>query len=256
MTFGFIILRYVNSELTNKYWINCYNCIRKFYPENEILIIDDNSHQNYISMTGECKPHGNELYKVKIIDSEYPRRGELLPYYYYLKNPLFDTAVIIHDSVFINKWIDFEGLKIDKYKYLWTFDHKTDLTEDEIKIIKMYNDTDLLNFYNNKNLWNGCFGGMMIITHKYLSFVNEKYNISNLLHIIKSRYNRCCFERVIGCLLEKENDDLQNDKGERLEVNYNDTLFGNIDLYCSWGIKWDNMNTVNHLPLIKVWTGR
>ena len=40
---GFIILRHVNSELTNKYWVNCYNCIRRHYPENKILIIDDNS---------------------------------------------------------------------------------------------------------------------------------------------------------------------------------------------------------------------
>ena len=41
-TLGFIILRNVNSELTNKYWIHCYNCIRKYYPENKIIIIDDN----------------------------------------------------------------------------------------------------------------------------------------------------------------------------------------------------------------------
>ena len=46
---GFIILRYVNSELTNKYWINCYNSIRKYYPENTILIIDDNSDYQYIT---------------------------------------------------------------------------------------------------------------------------------------------------------------------------------------------------------------
>ena len=92
---GFIILRHVNNKLTNKYWIHCYNCIRKFYKENKIIIIYDNSNYNFIT--------NEKLYKTTIINSEYPKRGELLPYYYYLHNKLFDVAVIIHDSVFINK---------------------------------------------------------------------------------------------------------------------------------------------------------
>ena len=70
---GIIILRHVNNVCTNKYWINCYKCIRQYYPENKILIIDDNSNYEYIS---------NEvLYKTRIIKSEYPGRGELLPYF-------------------------------------------------------------------------------------------------------------------------------------------------------------------------------
>ena len=47
------------------------------------------------------------MYKTFIIQNDFPKRGELMPYYYYLHNKLFDTAVIIHDSVFINKYIDF-----------------------------------------------------------------------------------------------------------------------------------------------------
>ncbi len=43
MSYGFIILRHVNNELTNQYWIKSIHCIRQFYPENHILIIDDNS---------------------------------------------------------------------------------------------------------------------------------------------------------------------------------------------------------------------
>lgn len=35
---GFIILRHVNNERTNKYWIHS---MQNFYPENKILIIDD-----------------------------------------------------------------------------------------------------------------------------------------------------------------------------------------------------------------------
>ena len=46
---GFIILRHVNNKLTNKYWIHCYNSIRKYYPENSILIIDDNSNYQHVT---------------------------------------------------------------------------------------------------------------------------------------------------------------------------------------------------------------
>ena len=94
---GFIILRHVNNEITNKYWQRCYHQIRIFYPENTILIIDDSSDYSFIT--------NKKLYKTLIINSEYEKRGEILPYYYYLQNKLFDTAVIIHDSVFIQKYI-------------------------------------------------------------------------------------------------------------------------------------------------------
>ena len=104
---GFIILRHVNSELTNKCWIRSINSIRQYYPENNILIIDDNSDYNFLTE--------NNFYKTTIIESEYTKRGELLPFYYYLNNKLFDVAVIIHDSVFINKYID---LNVDKYQIL------------------------------------------------------------------------------------------------------------------------------------------
>ena len=130
---GFIMLRHVNNNLSNEYWMYNYDCIRKYYPNNKILIIDDNSNYQFITK--------KELYNTTIIKSEYPRRGELLPYIYYLRNKLFDTAVIIHDSVFINKYIDFN---VDKYKLLWEFEHNCDQIEDETKMIKLFNDETLL----------------------------------------------------------------------------------------------------------------
>jgi hypothetical protein len=61
MTVGFIILRHVNNDVTNNYWNKCYDCIRKYYPENFILIIDDNSNYTYV------KEH-IALYKTTIIN--------------------------------------------------------------------------------------------------------------------------------------------------------------------------------------------
>ncbi len=230
-TIGFIILRHVKCEVTNKYWIKCYNSIRKYYPENNIMIIDDNSNYKFVT-----KPN---LYKTTIIQSEFPKRGELLPYHYYLKNKLFDIAVILHDSVFINKYIDFN---VDKYKIIWDFDHKWDQIEDEIKMIKTFNDNELTKFYENKNLWRGCFGCMTIISHDYLKDINSKYNLNKLIPHVKTRYNRCSLERVIGCILQKEH---------KPKV-----LLGDILSYCPWGIQFKNIDQYQHLPIIKVWTGR
>jgi hypothetical protein len=230
-TTGFIMLRHVNDTETNLYWIHCYTCIRKYYPEHPILIIDDNSKREYLSK----KP----LYKTTVIHSEYIGRGELLPYYYYIHHKLFDTAVIIHDSVFINKEID---LHVHNYKLIWEFDHEFDQIEDETRMIQAFCDPELMDFYKNKTLWKGCFGGMSIITHDYLMSIHTKYNINTLLDVVLTRYNRCSFERVIACLLQK------NAKKE--------TLLGNIHTYCPWGIPFMLKDLCTHLPVIKVWSGR
>lgn len=230
-TLGFIILRHVNSEQTNKYWIHCYDCIRKFYRENWILIIDDNSDYNYI------QPH--KLHKTSIIQSEYPGRGELLPYYYYLHNNMFDTAVIIHDSVFLNSVLD---TNVNTYRFLWHFLHHWDQIEDETLMINLLNDTVLSAFHRDKSAWVGCFGGMCIIKHEYLKRVCEKYDISKLLNSVVSRYNRCSFERVIACLLQID--------------HTTQSLLGCIHDYCKWDTTFSEKDEYLNLPVIKVWTGR
>jgi hypothetical protein len=228
---GFIILRHVKNNLTNKYWIHCYECIRKHYPENVILIIDDNS--NYQHITSQI------LYNTTIIQSEFPGRGELLPYYYYLQNKLFDIAVIIHDSVFVNANIDFS---VEKYAMIWEFEHTWDQIADETKMIHVFNDAELLKFYENKSLWKGCFGGMVVITHDFLKELNKKYKIRKLLDHVLNRQNRRSFERVIACLLQ---------------TTYpKTTLYGTIQSYMKWGTRFHQIQDYNHLPLIKVWTGR
>lgn len=228
---GFIILRHVNNESTNDYWIHCYDCVRKYYPENAILIIDDGSYYEFIT--------DKELYKTTIINSEYPKRGELLPYYYYLKNKLFDTAVIIHDSVFINKHIDFT---VDNYEILWDFEHDWDQIADETSLLELFNDEELLTFYNNKSLWKGSFGCMSVVTHDYLTSINNRYNLSILLDHILTRHTRSCFERIIGCLLQQK--------------EAKKALLGDIHSYCPWDIRFNDKEYHNHLPIIKVWTGR
>lgn len=230
-TLGFIILRHVNNDTTNQYWNLCYERIRKYYPESIILIVDDNSQQKYIN--------SRPLYKTLIVQSEYPGRGELLPYYYYLQYKLFDTAVILHDSVFLNAPID---THTETYKMIWEFEHNWDMESDETHMIQQFEDPSLLEFYNNKSLWKGCFGCMSIITHNYLCEIDQKNKLSILLPHVLTRCNRCSFERVIACLLQKN--------GPK------STLLGNIHAYCPWGITFDAVHHYTYLSLVKVWTGR
>jgi len=234
------MLRCVVSPLTNEYWNHSYDCIRKFYPENHILIIDDCSDKNFL----------NErlLYKTTVINSSYPKRGELLPYYYYLHNKLFDKAVILHDSAFINKYVDFQIY--GEYKKLWDFSpiKSSDKPEDEKRILGVFNSNKLNIIHSHKNLWTGLFGGMCIISHAYLNWVNSKYNIGLLLPVILCRKNRCSFERVIAVLLTQKNTDQTS-------------LFGDVHEYFSLNGKFlrptfEDKEKYDHLSIIKIWTGR
>jgi hypothetical protein len=241
---GFIIIRCVNSERTNKLWQECYKSIRVFY-DNPIVIIDDNSDSKFLTTL--------EMTNVRLIQSEYPKRAELLPYYYLLKEELFDTAVILHDSVFIQCPIKFDKLN----RYLW---HFTSHTWDDIKgevdcILKLQNNEQLLNLYRSNDKWNGCFGVMSIVTYSMIHNINMKYNFFKLLDTIVTRKQRMMMERVFAVVLAYE-----------AGLNKEDcSYFGNIETYCEW--RFDEKYTISHyledkknnkirLPVVKLWSGR
>ena len=235
---GFIILRNVNSSTTNEYWRECYKCIKQFYTKNRILIIDDNSDYSFVT--------NDYLDNTMIIRSEYPKRGEFLPYYYYLKTNFCETVVILHDSVFIKKYINFE---VSTYKMLFEFGKPNiDNEIDEQKILlNALNNKKLNDFYNKKDedLWKGCFGSMSVITYSYLKSIDNEFRISSLIAHITTRHIRCAFERIIACLLQ---------------INIMETsLFGDILKYCKWGLNYDQylrQEYNKNLQVIKVWTGR
>ena len=139
------------------------------------------------------------------------------------------------------KKIDFNT---DTYRILWTFEHHCDQIEDETRMIQLFNDPELYIFYNNKELWKGCFGSMSIINHDYLLYINNKYNISKLLDCIQNKYNRMSLERVIGCLLQKD--------------HITESLLGDMCKYCPFGISYEDINKYEYqnLPLLKIWGGR
>ena len=252
--YGFIITRHVNSEKTNKYWNKCVRCIRSFYPLKKIIIIDDNSNTDFIKADLEYS-------NIEIIQSEFPGRGELLPYYYYIKNKFFENAIILHDSVFFHKRINFELLYGKDVIPLWHFNPDKENIQQTLHIAKYLNNSiDIQKKLSlNDNVigmpqikWYGCFGSQSYINHKFLLKLENKYNITNLVNIINNRTSRCCLERIIGCLFFTENSLLFNKK----------SLLGDIMLYQKWSdytyekYKRNLQDGYVPKPIVKVWTGR
>lgn len=196
MKFGFIILRHIRTIEQNALWIESYKCIRKLYPETMIMIIDDNSNYSLVN-------NDNVILKnTFIVQSEYPGRGELLPYYYLYKYPIFDCATFIHDSCFMQNKIDYTSIP-EKIKFLWYFDHRFTYNEELTRTLlsKLGHSEKLIDFHDNhKNKWISCFGTMTFMHREYICHLQDKYNFFNLLGCVKCREDRCCLERVLGVL--------------------------------------------------------
>ena len=253
-SFGFIITRHVNSELTNKYWNHSVKLLRTLYPEKKIVIIDDNSNQELVKAE-------HDYPNVEIIQSEFQGRGELLPYYYYIKTKFFDNAVIIHDSTFFHIKINFEKLNNISVLPLWHFNKYIEDEANTIKITNcLQNSKIILDKIINKNIrlngikddeWFGCFGCKTFINHDFLLKIEKKYSFSNLISVISCRKDRCCLERIIGIIISIENP----------KIFYQKSLFGNINKYLKKGYSFNEYNSdlkkgTIRQPVIKVWTGR
>jgi hypothetical protein len=253
--FGFIITRHVNSEKTNNYWNQSVKLIRTLYPLAKIVIIDDNSNYKFVKADFDYK-------NVEIIQSEFPKRGELLPYYYYLKYKFFKNAVIIHDSVFFHKRIPFEKMNNIQVLPLWHFNADTENLSNTKRIIqnlqnklsiedKISLENPLYGIGLSHNKWYGCFGVQSYINLKFLELIENKYRITKLISKVHCRSDRCCLERIFGCIFFTEYNKISNQK----------SLFGDIMKYHRWGYTYDeyiNGFKINQVPkhIVKVWTGR
>lgn len=197
--FGFIMIRYVKCAETNKSWIRCYESIRKHYS-NMIVIIDDNSDMQFVS-------NDYQLFNCKIIKSEFPRRGELLPYYYYIKHNFFKRAIVVHDSMEIAKYYDYKNIPNYKnFTRLFSFtgpSYNMDIEYFKHMCDHIINGNEVYNFHNtNKSSLFGCFGICYVIDYDYLININKKYNIINLLNFVDTRKKRQTLERFLSCLFE------------------------------------------------------
>jgi len=243
--FGFIITRHVNSEKTNKYWNINVRLLNRFYPNKLIVIIDDNSNKNYLK----------QLFKLKnllVIQSEYPKKGELLPYIYYIYNKWFDKAVIIHDGVFFHKRIPFEIIKSPVIS-LWHFNnHYTRINlPNTLKVANYSKYSKFIKYNLSKNtIYNGCFGVQSVIKHNFLVYLNNKYKLQNLIHGVHSREDRCSLERIMGLLFFLETKIKTSVLGSIFKQNFEANYY-TFDKYIN-DIKRKRIPSY----VIKVFTGR
>ena len=260
MNFGFIIIRHVNSIKTNMYWNQSIKLLRILYPYKLIIIIDDNSKQEFVKADFDYK-------NIQIIQSEYHGRGELLPYIYFLKYKWFDNAVIIHDSVFIHKRIAFDKIKQPVIP-LWHFGYDKENIHNILRICSgLKNNYKLMEILTNtnvnplglnllNNLTSGtnfvcCFGVQSYINYNFLLNIEHKYGITNLVNFVKTRTDRCAMERIMGLLFSLEHPPLLQYK----------SLLGNIQSNGTWGYSFDQYKVELKKrkpikPVVKVWTGR
>jgi hypothetical protein len=256
MTYGFIITRHVNSEITNKYWNQCVKLIRTYYPFRKIVLIDDNSNYAFVK-------NDHDYINLEIIQSEYPQRGELLPYIYFLKYKWFEKAVILHDSVFIHKRIPFEKIGFDVLP-LWHHNYDKENLDILLKITsKLKNnyhltqklkgpEVNILGLNRTNDKFDLCFGALAYIKLNFLEMLETKYGISNLISVINNKTDRCGLERIMGLLFCQENSKLK----------YTHSLFGNIHKHHK-AFKYnyqeysdDFKNKRAYEPFVKVWSGR
>ena len=255
MSYGFIITRHVNSETTNEYWNHCVKLIRSHYPFRKIIVIDDNSNYSFVKAQFQYK-------NLDIIQSEYPGRGELLPYVYFIKYKWFENAVIIHDSVFFHKRIPFETFKMPVMPF-WHWQYDKENINNLLRISSFLqnnlvlknklvgSDINILGLTQKEN-FNLVFGGISYINHSFLMKIEAKYRLSNLVNAVKCRLDRCALERILGLLFFIEYPNVVSFK----------SLFGAIHShYKNFGYHYpEYINDFNQKkfvePVVKVWTGR
>jgi hypothetical protein len=131
--------------------------------------------------------------------------GDMSTYKIFLSNPIFKKAVIIQDSMTLERELhNIEEVK--NMKYLWYFTnhrlhwHIIEEPQNEYNIkrgIKFHDDAvmDVINNYivneqfkefsksnyYDKNNWSGCFGCLSVIDYDFLRLFDEKTGIANLL---------------------------------------------------------------------------
>jgi len=237
--FGFIMIRHVNSKATDFYWKESYNCIRKWY-DDPILIIDDNSNPDFLH-DNMVLVHCNIIY-----DKEWKGSGEMLGYYYLHKLKPFNTAVIIHDSVFIQKRVSFDIGKANM-KFLWTitnlYDYELESYYHELcHHLPIYK--EITHIYGRKS-YKGCFGLMSVITWNFVDQLARDGLFETLQHMKGRRLARCSMERMLGIMAFRRDPTIQS-------------MYNEIHFYMKWQTTFmEYLNgTVGDLDIVKVWTGR
>jgi len=246
-SYVFVILRNIQSVRDNDLWISSYNSIRKYYT-NHIVIIDDNSTINTVN---------GRLTDTDVIKSEWRGAGEILPYYYFLKEKWADRMIFLHDSMFLHR--PFQPSELEgAIRFHWHFDHEDRDDRRILNLLSLLNESDDIrtSFSDSDFQWKGCFGGASIVDLDVVEKLEEKYElISKLISTIRTRNDRKAFERILGIVVWYE----------KLIDSSTPSNFGSILAYPkAFESQNNNIETAAHIvsqtnyntSILKVWRGR
>ena len=256
----FILTRHVTSEKTNELWQECIRAIRQWYPTDPILIIDDHSNPAFLSTTNSLEEKENILN----ISSEFePGCGEMLAYYYFYKMKIADTAIILHDSFFFQDRIPgLDQIRLNPYfrvRYLLHFaiGHH-DLHQEMVLLNTLQNPEGILHQYRHFPLQKyGCQGIQSIISHRFITEMQEKHRVFDLLPHILSRYHRMSMERVFAAICNYMSPELFDSS---IVSVYGDFFKDYVDKYEYTGYDFFLANREKIVeqkrPFIKIFSGR
>ena len=110
--------------------------------------------------------------------------------------------------MFVQKELPFEHIK--NVRFLWSFDcveekesfYRESITE-VLSLLKI--DPIVLSHMQKSkhetNVWEGCFGVCSVITHEFLSVMENTFRVfETLIPVVDCRYKRCVLERVFSIL--------------------------------------------------------
>lgn len=216
---GFIIPSYCDSDLHLTQLNKCIQSIRKFHPNEKIIIIDDYS---TVNIDDVAKKFDN----ISVVLSPSKGAGDMVTYKVFRDNHVFEKAVIIQDSMNIERRID-KIESLDKIQYLWYFtNHRVHWTgieepQNEYNVahnIKNHDDLVLhcidvfvkkeefkkfaKDMYHQKDKWSGCFGCLSVVNYSFLEELNNKTDIIDILPMMNNNRLRRAAESVfaLACL--------------------------------------------------------
>ena len=155
---------------------------------------------------------------------------------------------------FFHTTINFDYLNVDVLP-LWFFYNNDSEINNILRITKYLTNNEFIDEHvNNWNQqkWLSCFGVQCFIKHDFLVKLNNKYSITNLINVIKSRNDRCALERIFGILFFMET----KRKTSLLGI-INHSHKGALNCDYTFDKYYDNF-LFKKIPakIIKVWTGR
>lgn len=192
--YTFVILRCVKRPNVSNLWIQCYQSIKKFHPNNKIVIIDNDSNYDLIKNI--------TLENTEIIQHNENKSGEILPFYYFLKYKWSKYMIYFQDSMFLNDHLCSEKLNIETFKFFWHFnpgghDNRSIIN---FQLSKLKNSDKIAELFKNKKKWFGSFGLSCTMNLEFLEFIENEHHFTNLVNYTNNRDDRKGLERVLGLL--------------------------------------------------------